>query len=77
MIVNEVKRQKLDAGFNFSTGDGLGVRLGYEHYNISFKRGYTGSRWFTTEKSRASSWTSAWAFRVPPALLAYQPASQL
>lgn len=51
VIVNEVKRQKLDAGLNFSTGDGPGVRLGYEHYNI-FKRGYTGSVVYDWKKSR-------------------------
>ncbi|MFC3531515.1 autotransporter assembly complex family protein [Vogesella facilis] len=40
--VSEVQRQKLDLGLNYSTGDGPGVRLGYEHYNL-FRRGYTGS----------------------------------
>lgn len=49
--VTEMKRQKLDAGFNYSTGDGPGVRLGYEHYNI-FKRGYTGSVVYDWKQSR-------------------------
>ncbi|SCK11559.1 autotransporter assembly complex family protein [Vogesella sp. LIG4] len=42
VTVSEVKRQKLELGLNYSTGDGPGVRLGYEHYNL-FRRGYTGS----------------------------------
>lgn len=51
VTVSEVKRQKLDAGLNYSTGDGPGVRLGYEHYNI-FKRGYTGSLVYDWKQSR-------------------------
>lgn len=49
--VSEMQRQKLDAGLNYSTGDGPGVRLGYEHYNI-FKRGYTGSVVYDWKHSR-------------------------
>lgn len=49
--VTEMQRQKLDTGLNYSSGDGAGVRLGYEHYNI-FKRGYTGSVVYDWKKSR-------------------------
>jgi len=49
--VTEMPRQKLDTGLNYSTGDGAGIRLGYEHYNI-FKRGYTGSVVYDWKKSR-------------------------
>jgi translocation and assembly module TamA len=49
--VTEMQRQKLDTGLNYSTGEGAGVRLGYEHYNI-FKRGYTGSVVYDWKKSR-------------------------
>lgn len=38
----EVPRQKLDLGLQYDTEDGLGFRIGYDHYNM-FRKGYTGS----------------------------------
>ena len=49
--VVEQKRQKFDLGLNFSTGDGFGSRIGYEHYNL-FKRGYTGSVAYDWKRDR-------------------------
>lgn len=51
VTVSEVKRQKLELGLNYSTGDGPGVRLGYEHYNL-FRRGYTGSVVYDWKRDR-------------------------
>lgn len=53
ITVEEVKRQKIEAGLLYATEDGLGVRLGYDYYNL-FNRSYTGSiltKWQQNEKS--------------------------
>lgn len=42
VVLTEVPRQKLDIGLQYDTADGVGTRIGYDHYNM-FKRGYTGS----------------------------------
>lgn len=50
VFVTELPRQKGEAGLLYDSADGLGVRLGYEHYNI-FKRGFTGSLLASWKKS--------------------------
>lgn len=40
--VTEVQRQKLDLGLRYDSADGMGVRFGYDHYNI-LNRGIVGS----------------------------------
>ncbi|MDO5686703.1 MAG: autotransporter assembly complex family protein [Neisseria sp.] len=42
VTVTEVPRQKLDLGLRYDAYEGVGARVGYDHYNM-FKRGYTGS----------------------------------
>ena len=49
--LSEQKRQKLEIGLNYGTGDGFGTRLAYEHYNL-FQRGYTGSIAYDWKQSR-------------------------
>lgn len=51
ITLSEQQRQKLEVGLNYSTGDGAGTRLGYEHYNL-LRRGYTGSVAYDWKKSR-------------------------
>lgn len=42
VAVEELPRQKLTLGLTYEAGEGGGVRVGYDHYNL-FKRGYIGS----------------------------------
>lgn len=42
VAVEELPRQKLALGLTYEAGEGLGTRIGYDHYNL-FKRGYIGS----------------------------------
>lgn len=49
--LTEQKRQKVELGLNFSTGQGPGFRLGYEHYNL-LRQGYTGSFAYDWKKDK-------------------------
>lgn len=40
--VEELPRQKLTLGLTYEADEGLGARIGYDHYNL-FQRGYIGS----------------------------------
>lgn len=51
--VTEMPRQKLELGLIYDSGDGPGVRVGYDHYNI-FRRGYTGSLVTNWKKNQQS-----------------------
>ena len=62
--VTEMPRQKLELGLIYDSGDGPGVRVGYDHYNI-FRRGYTGSL-VTSWKKTSNRCRWAWVFRASP-----------
>lgn len=49
VTVQEVPRQKFDAGLSYDSEEGPGVRLGYEHYNV-LNRGYVGSAFMSYNK---------------------------
>lgn len=53
VTVQEVPRQKFDAGLLYDSEEGPGVRLGYEHYNV-FNRGYVGSSFLSYNKYEQS-----------------------
>lgn len=53
VVLQEVKRQKFDAGLNFDSEDGHGFRLGYEHYDV-LNRGYVGTSFLAYNKYEQS-----------------------
>ena len=53
VTVQEVPRQKFDAGLSYDSEEGPGIRLGYEHYNV-FNRGYVGSSFMSYNKYEQS-----------------------
>ena len=53
VTVQEVPRQKFDAGLSYDSEEGPGMRLGYEHYNV-LNRGYVGSSFMSYNKYEQS-----------------------
>ena len=53
VTVQEVPRQKFDAGLSYDSEEGPGIRLGYEHYNV-LNRGYVGSSFMSYNKYEQS-----------------------